>query len=394
MIGYVSLLLLIVVFAQYSFVVLGEYSTHEPCLQTESAFVILVKDPLSGNFSVVYRMKPGVSPSLPGIQFRKLRQIDKTYESNDAVFLRNRFPTIPGITSNEALGAEGSRVLQAAEFRNDVPNFDSDDELYYAWECSCHEDQISVVYCPLDIMTCLQPIVTSTGLLPGCRNLPRAYDFRRYTLLFIAICFSALITALATSKVGRSLFGFVVSKCFPSWNEIVVNRLIERDPEQVQDMIRRCIVREQRELFEARRRDVMTQAGSTQENTANDGAVEQVMDETHDAEPKDPPTSLVLRTKTYRAAFKVPAEVNDDTCSETDEDQCAICFLSFEDGDKVGLLKCVHLFHSDCLKMWLQRRNACPLCQVKDIAEPRYEEILSVTSASNTHVDNVAAGVR
>ncbi len=380
MVGYVRLSLFLVVFDACSSLGLGEQSTHEPCLQTESALVILCKDPLSGNFSVVHRMKPGVSPSVPGILFRKLEQLDRKKESNDTTFLRNQFHR----TGNEALEAEASRGLQAGEFWNDLPNFDPDDELYYAWECSCHEDLVATVYCPLDIMTCFQPIFSSTGELSGCRNLPRAYEFRRYIFLFIAISLVPLIT----SKLGASLFGFISSQCFPSRNERVVNRLIERHPDQVQDMIQRCIVREQRELLEARRREVMRRAGATHENTTNSGTVRQVLDETHDVVPEDPPTSLVLRTKMYRATVKIPPEDQADTCSKTEEDQCAICFLSFEDGDKVGLLKRTHLFHTDCLKLWLQRRNACPLCQAKDIAVPRYEEIFSVTAASTTHVDD------
>lgn len=50
---------------------------------------------------------------------------------------------------------------------------------------------------------------------------------------------------------------------------------------------------------------------------------------------------------------------------------CTICMLDITNGDRVGVLPCKHLFHSDCLKEWIKRRNVCPLCQAPDIAEER-----------------------
>jgi len=40
------------------------------------------------------------------------------------------------------------------------------------------------------------------------------------------------------------------------------------------------------------------------------------------------------------------------------------------DGEQVGVLPCSHIFHVDCLREWILRRNACPLCQT-EIATPR-----------------------
>lgn len=372
---------------------LGQYSTDKPCLQTESTMVILSKDSEFGNFSVVYRMEPGVALSLPGVQFRQLEE-GHPYTNNHAAsaFLRNQLVTIPGVVATEVGDLTAHRRLHAGGLENDLPIFGSD-ILYYAWECACHDDRITVVYCPLDINTCLRPYRHSSGRLPGCRNLPKAYDFRRYTFLLMIVWFVALFIALATSRFGGSVLGFFVSKCFPSWNERTIDRLLERQPERVRDMIRLYIVREHRTLLEARRREqqqemIMAQARTVQENVARSEEVEHVPNEGDDEVLRDPPTSLVLRTKRYRACARVPTMEHIDSSSETDEEQCAICFLSFEDGDKIGALKCNHLFHSDCLKMWLLRRNACPLCQVKEIAQPQYEEHSSDTVASTTPTDD------
>ena len=62
--------------------------------------------------------------------------------------------------------------------------------------------------------------------------------------------------------------------------------------------------------------------------------------------------------------------VDDD--DDDDENTCTICFTPLQDGDRVGALPCQHMFHVDCLKVWLTRRNACPLCAVP-AALPQYE---------------------
>jgi hypothetical protein len=58
--------------------------------------------------------------------------------------------------------------------------------------------------------------------------------------------------------------------------------------------------------------------------------------------------------------------LNDDSRSITsyDEPSCTICFAPLEEGDRIGDLPCNHEFHVDCLKTWVQRKNACPLCNV------------------------------
>ena len=61
---------------------------------------------------------------------------------------------------------------------------------------------------------------------------------------------------------------------------------------------------------------------------------------------------------------------SNDEYEDEDEVMCTICMIAIEDGDRVGALPCDHLFHVDCLKEWIKRRNVCPLCQTP-IAEER-----------------------
>jgi len=54
--------------------------------------------------------------------------------------------------------------------------------------------------------------------------------------------------------------------------------------------------------------------------------------------------------------------------------ECSICLVPLEAGDRIGKLPCRHPMHVECLKPWLQRQNACPLCKRVKVAQPRYDE--------------------
>lgn len=73
---------------------------------------------------------------------------------------------------------------------------------------------------------------------------------------------------------------------------------------------------------------------------------------------------------------EIVRDANMNSCSEEEEEEedtfeCTICLAEVEDGEKIGVLSCHHIFHADCLRNWIARRNACPLCQVTEIASPR-----------------------
>ncbi|XP_010476962.1 PREDICTED: uncharacterized protein LOC104756132 [Camelina sativa] len=43
--------------------------------------------------------------------------------------------------------------------------------------------------------------------------------------------------------------------------------------------------------------------------------------------------------------------------------KCSICQDEYEREDEVGKLNCEHNFHVHCVKQWLLRKNACPVCK-------------------------------
>lgn len=48
--------------------------------------------------------------------------------------------------------------------------------------------------------------------------------------------------------------------------------------------------------------------------------------------------------------------------SDGSEEQCAICRVELEEGDKVADLECGHAMHVDCAKAWFAHKAACPVC--------------------------------
>lgn len=52
--------------------------------------------------------------------------------------------------------------------------------------------------------------------------------------------------------------------------------------------------------------------------------------------------------------------------------RCAICLDRLEQGDVIGDIPCEHVFHKDCLKDWLKKKNRCPLCQRSEVASPNF----------------------
>ncbi|EYU42553.1 hypothetical protein ABFS82_09G023800 [Erythranthe guttata] len=48
---------------------------------------------------------------------------------------------------------------------------------------------------------------------------------------------------------------------------------------------------------------------------------------------------------------------------------CAVCLESFGAGEKCRILpKCNHIFHAECIDMWLVKTGACPICRTGAIA--------------------------
>jgi len=86
-------------------------------------------------------------------------------------------------------------------------------------------------------------------------------------------------------------------------------------------------------------------------------------------------------------AETAPDDVDDDDDLDSlDVPTCTICFCPFEEGDLIGDLSCKHEFHVECLKGWVQCKNACPLCNVR-LGKPE-RPVPEETTANTTNDTN------
>lgn len=46
------------------------------------------------------------------------------------------------------------------------------------------------------------------------------------------------------------------------------------------------------------------------------------------------------------------------------ERSCSICQEEYEASEEIGRLNCGHGYHVHCIKQWLSRKNACPICKI------------------------------
>ena len=43
--------------------------------------------------------------------------------------------------------------------------------------------------------------------------------------------------------------------------------------------------------------------------------------------------------------------------------ECSICLERYNKNDKIICLDCNHMFHKNCLLLWLDKNNSCPQCR-------------------------------
>ena len=57
--------------------------------------------------------------------------------------------------------------------------------------------------------------------------------------------------------------------------------------------------------------------------------------------------------------------IEDVSKLDQEKKNCIICLENFKNGDKAIILPCIHIFHNECIKKWLQTQDSCPICKHK-----------------------------
>ena len=55
-------------------------------------------------------------------------------------------------------------------------------------------------------------------------------------------------------------------------------------------------------------------------------------------------------------------KIKDVNKLDDDKKKCTICLEEYVNGDESIILPCIHLFHANCIKTWMENNKTCPLC--------------------------------
>jgi len=86
---------------------------------------------------------------------------------------------------------------------------------------------------------------------------------------------------------------------------------------------------------------------------------------------------VVLRTRRFRRSREIkdgklsidPLSLEPDQCP-----CCSICLVDYIEDDRIANLDCGHVFHVECVKSWIVRKNYCPLCKAVNVTRPQQKE--------------------
>ena len=201
-------------------------------------------------------------------------------------------------------------------------------------ECTCALITSRGSFCPSDKDTCE---MAADGSI-SCYIASTRVSILRNTWPIVLMWYGVALMFLLFTEQGVNARRYVrLCLCSDRLNTDIANRMVRNEFE------RRTWRRRQRS------NDVPSDGGNPQ--LEHEDSVRR-------------PQRLALKTKRF---CRPCAGENDE---DEDEDyNCSICFVALHDGDRVGALACNHLFHVECLKLWIQRKNACPLCQEPNVAK-------------------------
>ena len=247
-------------------------------------------------------------------------------------------------------------------------------------------------------------VASDPNMSVGCYHVNSTVIFVRNAWPVIVLWYGALLLFIIATNTGRNAKHWILNFC----NKDRLNR-------QAQNLLRRevdmrdYILQQQQQqatnnnnnlssnsptsLVLKTKRFVATKKTSctlkdeiftenTMSQTRKDDAKLHEEDCSDEENKNDSPTTPDAAIHKKKVITTTPETVDDDSSvSDFDEEDvvCTICLGLVKDGDRIGALVCGHTFHVDCLKEWLKRRNACPLCQEQNIATAQFGSSTSVS---------------
>jgi len=74
--------------------------------------------------------------------------------------------------------------------------------------------------------------------------------------------------------------------------------------------------------------------------------------------------NLIRKTQKTQKTQKT-SEYKDKDKDKEEDDFCSICLEEYQGNDKISTLDCTHFYHTDCITMWINKDNSCPLCRAE-----------------------------
>jgi hypothetical protein len=364
----------------------------------------------------------------------------------------NSYPKFPSITlkNNTSTNAPGDDWGEAEAAASDTQARDQP-RTVQARRCPCGSPVApDDFFCPLSQTHCGVPSLSRYDVdePPGCVTVVQQTNFVRSVWPMLVICYVFLLVFLICSGPGRNVLGCCLSTALPRWNPMMIERIIEQRPAQANGMILRHLRDEIRRERPPQETPFGTRFSGWRRNPNEPEQIElgpdqwilllrdqatnallQALTNPNQDESTPQPTSLTLKTRVYSASEEAQRKiesgqgVSDDNHYDPekgeegtevvhqnqqessqqhgsehfppgfdpDDHSCAICYGTLVDGDRVGALPhCEHVFHVDCLKVWLTRRNVCPLCLSENIATPHFANTESTPAGDSE--DDVETG--
>ena len=64
-------------------------------------------------------------------------------------------------------------------------------------------------------------------------------------------------------------------------------------------------------------------------------------------------------------------ELTEEFINDINDETCCICLENYIIHDTISYLPCNHFFHSSCIKIWINQKRRCPLCNISLISSKK-----------------------